>query len=116
MGAILGTAVIGAGAASCTETTPATDDTVARAEDALRCSSGPVEDNANKLIHDGRSAFRYNTFGDQDFWGGKLKLHQAIEGAANGGVGPGLSPADALGLGLKVDVDALSYDLQAKIK
>jgi len=59
-------------------------------------------------FRDGRNTFRFDTFGDEDFWGGKLQLHRAIEGAALGGMGPGVSPTAALKLGLKVDVDALS--------
>ncbi|HKW75871.1 MAG TPA: hypothetical protein VJN64_10125, partial [Terriglobales bacterium] len=43
----------------------------------------------------------------EDFWGGALGLHKAIEGAKFGGVGPGVSPATALAVGLKVDQDAL---------
>lgn len=58
-------------------------------------------------FRDGRKTFRYDTFGDEDFWGGKLQLHRAIEGGQLGGVGPGVSPSAALNLGLKVDVDAL---------
>ena len=58
-------------------------------------------------IQKGREIFRYATFGDEDFWGGTLGLHETIAGAANGGSGPGLSPKAALSLGLKVDVDAL---------
>ena len=61
-------------------------------------------------IHKGREIFRHATFGDEEFWGGTLGLHEAIAGAANGGVGPGLSPKAALSLGLKVDVDALCRD------
>jgi len=45
-----------------------------------------------------------------------LKLHQAIEGAKLGGVGPGLSPGAALRLGLKVDADALPHSIIAQIK
>jgi len=116
MGGLLAAGVISAAVAGCTETAPATDDSVGTDEEALQCSNGPVEDNTNKLIHEGRNTFRYETFGDQDFWGGALKLHEAIEGAANGGVGPGLSPVDALALGLKVDVDALPSDLRTQIK
>ena len=56
----------------------------------------------------GRRIFRFDTFGDEAFWGGTLRLHEAIEGARFGGVGPGLTPAAALGVGLKVDADALS--------
>jgi len=63
--------------------------------------------NGQALITRGRDVFRNDTFGDEDFWGGTLKLHQAIEGAANGGVGPGVSPKTALAVGLKVDAEAL---------
>lgn len=75
-----------------------------------------IDDNAGQMMKDGRHIFRFDTFGDQDFWGGQLQLHKAIAGVANGGVGPGLSPADALELGLKVDVDALPKKLQNKLK
>ncbi|HEX5422970.1 MAG TPA: hypothetical protein VFW94_05425 [Candidatus Acidoferrales bacterium] len=71
----------------------------------------PVIANAAAKIQQGRQVFRFDTFGDQAFWGDTLKLHRAIEGAAHGGVGPGLSPAGALSLGLKVDIDALPNDL-----
>src|SRR5947209_8542839 len=47
------------------------------------------------LVEDGREVFRFNTFGDESFWGDTLELHKAIEGAKFGGVGPGLSPAAA---------------------
>jgi hypothetical protein len=66
-----------------------------------------IDRNAEHMIDKGRKVFRFDTFGDEEFWGDMLKLHQAIEGAKFGGVGPGLSPKAALGLGLKVDVDAL---------
>ena len=55
------------------------------------------------LTAEGKQIFRFDTFGDEDFWGGQLKLHQAIEGEHFGGVGPGVSPATALAVGLKVD-------------
>src|SRR5262249_29279498 len=58
---------------------------------------------------------RFETFGDEAFWGRQLRLHEAIAGSANGGTGAGLSPAQALALGLKVDSDALGGDLRAKI-
>jgi hypothetical protein len=64
----------------------------------------------------GRTIFRFDTFGDQLFWGGTLGLHRAIAGQANGGVGPGLSPKAALGLGLKVDVNALPESLRSDLR
>ena len=68
------------------------------------------------LINEGRQIFRYDTFGDEDFWGGQLKLHQAIEGEGLGGVGPGVSPLTALSVGLKVDAAALPSSLKSKLK
>ena len=44
-----------------------------------------------------------------------MKLHQAIEGAAFGGVGPGLTPSQALSVGLKVDIDAVRPALRERI-
>jgi len=72
----------------------------------------PVQAQASRLAEQGRQIFRFDTFGDEKFWGDSLKLHRAVAGAANGGVGPGLSPRAALGVGLKVDVDALPPELQ----
>jgi hypothetical protein len=69
--------------------------------------------NARKLISEGRKTFRFDTFGDEAFWGDVLKLHKAVEGAKFGGMGLGLSPREALGLGLKVDVDALLADVNS---
>src|SRR6185437_15544344 len=69
---------------------------------------GSVEANAQQKVAQGRHTFRFDTFGDEDFWGGTLKLHEAIEGSRFGGVGAGVSPKTALAVGLKVDVDALA--------
>jgi hypothetical protein len=68
-----------------------------------------------RMSGDGQETFRFDTFGDEAFWGDTLKLHQAIEGAKLGGVGPGVSPATALAVGLKVDVDALPSGLKAAL-
>jgi hypothetical protein len=63
--------------------------------------------NSRQMVEEGRQIFRFDTFGDEAFWGGTLGLHQAIEGSKFGGVGVGVSPATAAQVGLKVDVDAL---------
>ena len=68
---------------------------------------GRIGEHARQLMDEGRAAFRNDTFGSEGFWGGALQLHQAIAGEKNGGVGPGVSPKQALALGLKVDVAAL---------
>ena len=66
-----------------------------------------IEDHAQRTLVEGRQIFRFDTFGDEAFWGDTIKLHQAIQGKRFGGVGPGVSPRAALAVGLKVDVDAL---------
>jgi hypothetical protein len=92
--------------------------------DAATCMCGdasqpgtpdPVVTNATALIDEGRQTFRYDTFGDEAFWGGTLRLHEAIAGEANGGVGPGVPPTTALAVGLKVDAAALPAELVAQI-
>jgi hypothetical protein len=71
----------------------------------------------NELFEQGKQVFRFDTFGDEDFWGGQLQLHKAIEGEAFGGVGPGVSPKTALtAAGLKVDVNALPHKLRSELK
>ena len=104
------------------DATDATDDDGTGAPDGAPDSDAapatpadPVLETAARLIDEGRDTFRNDTFGDEAFWGGALRLHEAIEGEALGGVGPGVSPAAALGLGLKVDADALPAELVADL-
>ncbi len=68
------------------------------------------------LLRQGKKTFRFDTFGDEAFWGDTLRLHEAIEGEKHGGVGPGVSPKTALAVGLKVDVDALPGSLRSDLK
>jgi len=75
-----------------------------------------IDQQAQQTLADGRRIFRFDTFGDEDFWGGTLKLHRAIKGEQFGGVGPGLSPKTALEVGLKVDVDALPENVVSALK
>jgi hypothetical protein len=98
---------------------------------ASSARSGPDQDGQNRSARDphdavanhaltkvdnGRQTFRFDTFGDEAFWGDTLKLHQAIEGAAHGGVGPGVSPATALAVGMKVDIDALPGNVREQLE
>ncbi|HYL93615.1 MAG TPA: hypothetical protein VEW69_10730 [Alphaproteobacteria bacterium] len=75
-----------------------------------------IASNSNQMLESGKQAFRFDTFGDEAFWGDTLKLHQAIAGEKLGGVGPGVSPKTALAVGLKVDVDALPSSLVEQLK
>ncbi|HEX8720740.1 MAG TPA: DUF4214 domain-containing protein [Pyrinomonadaceae bacterium] len=69
-----------------------------------------------RLVEEGKQIFRFDTFGDEGFWGDTLKLHRAIEGTKFGGVGAGVSPKTALAVGLKVDMEALPAELVEQIK
>lgn len=68
---------------------------------------GSPEQNSDKLIEKGRQIFRFDTFGDEAFWGDQLQLHQAINT---------LTPSQALSLGLKVDVEALPSSVVGAIQ
>ena len=58
-------------------------------------------------ISAGEQTFRYDTFGDEQLWTGVLRMHEAIAA---------VSPATALKVGLKVDVDALPPELIAALR
>ena len=79
-----------------------------------------ITQNTQRMIEEGRRIFRFDTFGDEAFWGDTLQLHRAIEGGGVGGVGPGVgpgvSPKTALAVGLKVDMDALPPALVDQVK
>jgi hypothetical protein len=79
-------------------------------------TANAIANNAIAMINRGRQIFRFDTFGDEAFWGGQMRLHQAIEGSRFGGVGFGLSPRMALALGLKVDSKALPADVVSAIQ
>src|SRR3954463_6628305 len=79
-------------------------------------SGSTAESNSAALVTEGRQIFRFDTFGDEAFWSGALQLDKAIEGRRLGGVGPGVSPATALKLGLKVDASALPKSVVDAIK
>ena len=74
-----------------------------------------IETNARQMIEQGRTVFRDETFGSEEFWGGGLNLHRAILGEKNGGVGPGVSPNLAIQVGLKVDQERVPPHIAAGI-
>lgn len=57
--------------------------------------------------HDGKKIFRFDTFGDEQFWTGVLRMHEAISD---------VDPATALKVGLKVDVEALPKAIIAALR
>lgn len=82
----------------------------------LNAFDNTIATNSNQMVAEGRQIFRFDTFGDESFWGGTLQLHKAIEGTKFGGVGPGVSPATAAAVGLKIDVDALPSSVTSALK
>lgn len=75
-----------------------------------------IDRNSATMLGEGRKIFRYDTFGSEAFWGDALRLHEAIMGQGLGGVGAGVTPRQALQLGLKVDAAALPPAVVAGIK
>src|SRR5262249_49485335 len=75
-----------------------------------------IQKSSRELMAQGKQTFRFDTFGDEAFWGDSLKLHQAIAGAKLGGVGSGVSPRTALAVGLKVDSEALPAEIAQSIR
>jgi hypothetical protein len=106
-------ATLGINIAPSNAQTPSTDDSDAA---SVTAADRTVDRHAARTLEEGRHIFRFDTFGDEAFWGDTIKLHQAIEGTGFGGVGPGVSPRTALAVGLKVDVDALPSALVANLK
>jgi hypothetical protein len=62
-------------------------------------SSGPVAD--------GQRIFRFDTFGDEQFWTDTLRLHEVVEKTVD--------PTTALTVGLKVDADVLPPGILKKV-
>jgi len=60
------------------------------------------------MIAQGRTIFRFDTFGDETFWTDTLRMHEVIRSAVD--------PLTALSVGLKVDAEALPPDVVAGIQ
>ncbi len=58
-------------------------------------------------VTEGRQIFRFESFGDEQFWTDTLRMHEVIQRA--------VTPAVALSVGLKVDADALPQALKDAI-
>jgi hypothetical protein len=63
--------------------------------------------NAQKMMREGQHIFRFDTFGDEAFWGGQLRLHETVAT---------LAPSNALALGLKVDASSVPGNVLGKIR
>jgi mono/diheme cytochrome c family protein len=56
----------------------------------------------------GQRVFRFDTFGDEQFWTDTARMHEVVQKS--------VSPKTALSVGLKVDADAIPADVAAAIK
>ena len=59
-------------------------------------------------IDEGRQTFRFETFGNEQYWTDTARMHEVIAQS--------VSPATALRVGLKVDADAIPAEVAAAIK
>jgi hypothetical protein len=59
------------------------------------------------LIAEGQKAFRFDTFGDEQLWTDKLRLHEVVEKTVD--------PTTALKVGIKVDADVLPPGILGKV-
>ena len=71
--------------------------------------AGTVADDLSpQTLAAGRDVFRFDTFGDEQFWTDTARMHEIVQKS--------VSPAKALSVGLKVDADAIPPDVAAAIK
>ena len=77
---------------------------------ATACGSSDNEEAARQaaLVAEGKTIFRYDTFGDEAQWTDNLKMHEVISAAVD--------PVTALSVGLKVDAEALPAEVVAGIQ
>ena len=78
----------------------------------VACDSSGVEPPAPTtldpaLVQQGKSIFRYNTFGDERYWTDTAKMNVVVQS--------GVSPRTALAVGLKVDADTLPQSVRDAI-
>lgn len=63
--------------------------------------------NSEQRHRAGQAIFRFDTFGDEQLWTDVLRMHEVL---------PTVSPATALAVGLKVDVEALPAEVIAALQ
>jgi len=74
---------------------------------ANQLNAAEVQNVRDARVDDGKTIFRFDTFGDEQLWTDVLRMHEALQG---------VDPATALSVGLKVDVDALPADVIAALQ
>ena len=74
---------------------------------AAKADAAATADSASQLVADGQRTFRFETFGNDQFWTDTLHLNDVVEKAVD--------PTTALKVGLKVDADVLPAGLLEKV-
>ncbi|MFC5579222.1 c-type cytochrome [Lysobacter niabensis] len=73
-------------------------------DDAAAAANPPSQSLSPALIAQGKRIFRFDTFGDEQQWTDRLRMHEVVET---------VPPLTALAVGLKVDAEALPPGLLA---
>jgi mono/diheme cytochrome c family protein len=71
-------------------------------------SADVTDDMSAANLAQGKQIFRFDTFGDEQFWTDTARMHEVIQKS--------VSPATALSVGLKVDAEAIPAEVAAAIK
>jgi mono/diheme cytochrome c family protein len=71
-------------------------------------SESVTDDLSQQNLAAGQQIFRFDTFGDEQFWTDTARMHEVIQKS--------VSPATALSVGLKVDAEAIPAEVAAAIK
>src|SRR5678816_1049609 len=90
--------------AACSRDDPATPTAAPPPDPSLSASNG----HGRAGLAEGKSIFRFDTFGDETFWTDTLRMHEVIRTS--------VSPNTALSVGLKVDADALPEAVKTAIQ
>jgi len=71
------------------------------------CGDGSPTEPSPEQLQSGQEIFRFDTFGDEQFWTDTLRMHEVIQQA--------VTPTVALSVGLKVDADALPPEVKQSL-
>ena len=66
-----------------------------------------TQETSSDLVAEGQRVFRFDTFGDEQFWTDELRLNEVVE--------KNVDPTTALAVGLKVDADVLPPGILKKV-
>lgn len=75
---------------------------------AATADAPATDDLSQQNLAEGRRVFRFETFGDEQFWTDTARMHEVVQKS--------VSPTTALSVGLKVDAEAIPADVAAAIK